>query len=183
MLEILLVGYKNTEQADLEVKRHFEKLGYRVRTYNEKPEFSQSIDICSAASGVEEIVNMGKVIAKNSKFHELICKVAGDIGATVSRRPDQEKNPRVILLAGYKNTDSEDEKIKEYFEQQGHKVMTYNKLDGFAESTDIYFAVRNGVDEVVNMAKKTPDGDFHKLCAKIAGQYGATLSRRPRIER
>ena len=72
-------------------------------------------------------------------------------------------------------------KIKNHFESLGCRVRTYNKVPGLAESTDIY-SVADRVDEVVNMARVAPDNrDFHKLCARVAGENGAILSTRPKI--
>jgi len=182
MLEIILGGYKSNESADQQVKSHFESLGYRVRTYNKVPGLAEFTDISASANGVENIVNMSEDIGRNYKFHQLICGVAGDVGATVSRRPGEEKTPRVILLAGYKSTKPEDQEVKVYYEGQGHTVKTYNKIPGLAESTDIH-AVADRIDEVVNMARVALDNrDFHRLCARVAGENGAILSKRPKME-
>ena len=87
----------------------------------------------------------------------------------------------IVLLAGFKQNKPEDLAAKRYYEQQGKKVRTYNKIDGLAEFTDIYDAA-SGVEEVVCLANRNSDNDdFYRLCARVAGNEGAILSRRPRI--
>jgi len=80
-----------------------------------------------------------------------------------------------ILLAGFKSTSTEDQQLYNYYKHRGYDVRTYNKQPGLASSTDI-FQSASGVDHIVNMAKITPaNTEFHKLCARVAGERGATF--------
>lgn len=85
MAKVVLAGYKDTEQ-DRAVKEHYESLGHDVQTYNQLAGMADSTNIYAAARGAAEIVNMSKDMPDNHVFHRLICRVAGENGATVSRR-------------------------------------------------------------------------------------------------
>ena len=83
-----------------------------------------------------------------------------------------------ITLAGYDNRKEEDRAYKRMLEMQGHTVNTYNPIKGVAQGINLRSVV-NGSDEVVNMSSNTPkNSDFHRAICRLAGEYGATVSRR-----
>ena len=86
MAKRILAGYDPNKLEHREVLESYKSQGDSVVTYNQRPGLADSTNLESIAHGSSEIVNMSKNDPSNDAFHNKICKAAGNVGATVSRR-------------------------------------------------------------------------------------------------